>query len=368
MTGLHVGLIVLSVVLVVVVFLINKYQIYRYRWRFSAVRRQDGLQPNRYSHFVCEQSVAYERSLLCQKKDTPTQGDIPTQGHSMVSNEGWDMLNAKVDDLVWLTLDRSILPEQYCDLVDHLRKISPAVHVLGWNTQSKVWSCVDQIHQPVRKICCGIQMVSRGGLTPQDVLMAVRQLCQDLVAHCRGQCVMDDWQEVLQRAQVLDHFVNEVDVELSLTVLAEKDPFPGTKLRALAEASGCRLGGDGRYHRVTVDGGQDVFVLTNLDGHHFDPESMRIQSYHTLCLFIDVPRVAEPIEAFNQIVTFSRRLAHSLGGQIVDDLRRPLNDHSIEVIRKLLIVLVQKMHDFSVVPGSALALRLFGSLEDLSHR
>ncbi len=63
--------------------------------------------------------------------------------------------------------------------------------------------------------------------------------------------------------------------------------------------------------------------------------------------------------AFDRMLAVARQLAGSLDGVLVDAQRAPLSDAMIAAIRAKTAELQQRMRDGGIVPGSALALRLF---------
>jgi FtsZ-interacting cell division protein ZipA len=74
---------------------------------------------------------------------------------------------------------------------------------------------------------------------------------------------------------------------------------------------------------------------------------------------LDIPRVKNCPEVFNQMVLTARQMESSLGATLVDDNQRPIGETQIEKIRQQLKVIHAKMVARGIVPGSPSALRLF---------
>ena len=110
-----------------------------------------------------------------------------------------------------------------------------------------------------------MQLVDRSGpIAAADLdrfLNGVHRVCDELMSVPASMPVRV---ETLTRAAELDAFCASVDVQIGLNVVAGEEAFPGTKLRAFAEAQGWILREDGAYHAEDADG-NCVFTMTNLE-------------------------------------------------------------------------------------------------------
>ena len=99
------------------------------------------------------------------------------------------------------------------------------------------------------------------------------------------------------------------------------------------------------------------FVIRRFDDSVGKPPG----SYHHtgLTFALDLPHVADPAAALADMVSIAASMAEKLGGELVDDNRRPLTEAGVASIRRTLEKVVQDMEAHGVTPGSALARRLF---------
>jgi FtsZ-interacting cell division protein ZipA len=134
--------------------------------------------------------------------------------------------------------------------------------------------------------------------------------------------------------------------------------FPGTKLRALAEAAGMAIDSEGRFVRRDDDGNV-LYLLTNHESAGFSVDSMKTMSTHGVTFLLDVPRVSHGDRVFNQMLDLARRFAEALHGSLVDDNRRPLSEGALEPIRRQVAQYQGAMAARSLPAGGPLALRLF---------
>jgi FtsZ-interacting cell division protein ZipA len=164
------------------------------------------------------------------------------------------------------------------------------------------------------------------------------------------------------RAEALDHLCADVDVQVGLTVLkSDAASIPGTKLRGVAEAAGFRLASGGRFEWVYEDTGAVHYTLQNLRNEPFTVDTLRTSATNGAVYVLDVPRVADPARVFDHMKIAAKRMAQTLGAELVDDNRRPLDDAALAAIRKQVETATAALRECGIEPGSPRALALFGA-------
>ena len=78
-------------------------------------------------------------------------------------------------------------------------------------------------------------------------------------------------------------------------------------------------------------------------------------------LVLDVPRVADPPRAFDQLKLAAKRMAQTLGGDLVDDNQRPLTDNALAAIRAQVVSASELLARAQIEPGSPRAHKLFAA-------
>lgn len=112
-----------------------------------------------------------------------------------------------------------------------------------------------------------------------------------------------------------------------------------------------RAGGDRR---------RPLFAAERL-GEPFTAESLRIAAVPGVVLVLDVPRVGDPPRAFDQLKLAAKRMAHTLGGDLVDDNQRPLTDAALAAIRAQVVSASELLVRAQIEPGSPRAHKLFSA-------
>jgi hypothetical protein len=214
-------------------------------------------------------------------------------------------------------------------------------------------------HKRYRRVRAGMQLASRAGPAAAADLDAFSAAVEQIARTLGAEPELPDAGEAARRASDLDRFCSNVDVQVGLNVMAaEGETFPGTKIRALAESAGMQYGRDGRFHRFT-DGGAELFGLANLEPMPFHVETMRTLATQGVTIVLDVPRAPPAAATFRAYVEFARQAEHSLGGSLVDDNRKSINQAALDSIAMQLEALHKTMSARGITPGGPLALRLF---------
>jgi len=234
------------------------------------------------------------------------------------------------------------------------------VHWLGMNSLTGGWEEVGQgSADEYINIAATLQLADRSGPISDSDLAAFCSRVQTLADELRAVAEFPKRQPALALAAALDQFCADVDVLIGANIITQSGvAFAATKVRAMAEAAGMKLQPDGAFHFFNEEG-EDLFSLANLDPTPFSADNIRQLSTHGITFLFDVPRVSDGVRVFNQMLMLARQMASSLGGQVVDDNRRPLTDAGIAKIKQQLADIYARMEAQQIKSGSARALRLF---------
>lgn len=244
------------------------------------------------------------------------------------------------------------------ELMSKTASCGKPVRIAGLALQNEQWEDVVRgSGGRYRKLRLSLQLVSRSGIVNSAQLAA---FC-DAVRSCADKmpAVCPDAQAALKRARELDAFCAGVDVAVGVNVVAtEGATFPGTRIRALAEAAGFKLEPDGVF-RYRDEQRQTLFTLDNHEPAPFLPESIKGLSTRGITLLLDVPRVASGVEVLDRMLEIANRFAAALGGRLVDDNRVALSEAGIERIKEQVRSIHATMSARGIPAGSNRAQRLF---------
>ena len=236
------------------------------------------------------------------------------------------------------------------------------VRWLGKRAPGLPWQPLDRSSMgPWQVLAACLLLANRAGAVTREqidqFLYAVSQLAVSLATSVS----VPDAAAAAARAEEIDRFCADLDVQIGLTVLkGEAGQIAGTRLRGVAEAAGFRLTPAGQFDFVSDETGATLFSLQNYQQQPFTVESLRALATPGVVFLLDVPRVTDPVRAFDQMRLAAKRMTHTLEGVLVDDNRRVLNDASLGAIRGQVQATAAALHEAHIDPGGPRALRLFG--------
>ncbi len=217
----------------------------------------------------------------------------------------------------------------------------------------------DQEAVAFHRVACALQYADRSGPFSRECLRKFQHKVESLAEGVEGALEWRGNGDPLKYATELDQFCIDVDVMVGFHIMSGGNgPFAATKLRGIAEAGGMQLHEDGTFHFVT-ESGDTLFTLVNHDQRPFTPELLRTAFIGGISFQLDVPRVRNCPEAFNQMALLAQKMESSLGGILIDDNQRPLNTEAMDKIREQLRIIYAKMVARGIIPGASSALRLF---------
>jgi hypothetical protein len=161
--------------------------------------------------------------------------------------------------------------------------------------------------------------------------------------------------EAAARGRALDSFCAATDIEVGVNLIGRAGAtFAIANVKALALEQGFAETGSGTFQRRAPDG--SVAMTLRLS----DGDARRETGYATgLSFALDVPHVANPGAVLVEMGAVAGTFATALGGELVDDARKPLGPNGIALIGRSLDEVVRTMEAQGVPAGGALARRLF---------
>jgi ZipA, C-terminal FtsZ-binding domain len=175
------------------------------------------------------------------------------------------------------------------------------------------------------EVRAALQLASRAGPVSESELIEFRAAADSVAAQLGADVSAPEVRHAVDAARELDRLCADSDIQVVLHVV----PPPGGAFRDAAVPAAAGDFGVARRD----DGG---FVLS-----------------------LDVPRVAEVRRGYDAMVLYARDLCAALGGTIVDDNARALDEQSLAAIGAQLDAVRSSLAAQGIEPGGPAALRLF---------
>lgn len=285
---------------------------------------------------------------------------IPAALAAEVDDEGVPaiLVSSAIDFVARLELIDVVAGERLLDgQRELLARIEKPIGWAGFNDRLGQWETVTPAGM-YRRVRVGLLLADRRGPLGEADLLTFIGAMQALAGDLAAALDLPAMEPALNAAIALDQFCANVDIQIGLNLIGQGQVFPGTKIRALAEAAGMVLDDSGRFARCDDDGNV-LYTLANQESAGFSAETMRTLVTHGLCFSLDVPRVAHGDRVFAQMLDVARRMADTLHGVLVDDNRRPLTEAMLDPFRRQIGEYQSQLAARGMAAGGPLALRLF---------
>jgi FtsZ-interacting cell division protein ZipA len=351
MSELQVGLLGVGAVIVVAVFLYNKWQERRYGRQAEA-----GF-------------ASRHEDVLMRSGGGAGQGTSPTPSESdrvepvLVAFEGEGA--AASEPALSEFLDFIVPIEAPVEgsgaaligaMAAALERCSKPISLEGFDEAAASWEPLDP-DRSYSRLRWGMQLVDRQGAADAEELAAFGTAVARAAASVGALASVPDPGSAAAEARELDRFCGEIDIRIAVHIVSVTAPFSGTQLAGLATAAGFRLDEpDGKF-RLRDEAGRVICALANFEHTPLSPGGLDGLSTRGVTLELDVPRT--PDGAFAQFRDCAQTLAQGLKARIVDDNREPVGPAAFDAIAAQLHAVHRSMEARGIAPGGALALRLF---------
>ncbi|MDP1527135.1 MAG: cell division protein ZipA C-terminal FtsZ-binding domain-containing protein [Rhodocyclaceae bacterium] len=232
---------------------------------------------------------------------------------------------------------------------------------LGLDEKNGRWrALLPQDPGSVIQLAIALQLTDRRGPIGETTLSAFLGGAHQLAQRFAGLVELPEIEPLLRRANDLDGFCVDVDLQLSVQVMPRSgslNDMMGGKLVPLINQAGLREEGE-RYVSVDADG-VERFAMTCANATGAAVTQVETAALASVFFALDVPRVADGAVVFDQMMALANQCAEALGGQVADAHRNPLPAAKLTAIRGRIADVQSQMAVRGMPAGSMRALRLF---------
>jgi len=374
---LQIGLIALGLIAVVGIVAYNKWQERKHRRHAEDAFRSEHrdvlletpVKERKPNNERVEPRVADEEPQIPEHEEP--QFSAPREPHAHLNTGGGRQTTPGVPPVIDTRVDCVIRIEAIEPLEasrlwtaqqEYLENLNKPLQWFAFDDADNVWRpLTPNTAGAYHWYCAAMQMVDRRGAINEKEF----RLFSDGVQRVADQFLavpadVPARSATLSSAAEMDQFCASVDVQVGINIVSNEAPFPGTKIRALAESAGMQLADDGSFHACDEEG-NTLFTLCNLETALFSSTEMRNLTTHGITLVIDVPVVGDGVRTFDRMMRLAEHIAHALGASVVDDNRAPLGPEASALIRSQIQHFQARMSAHDIPPGSTLAARLFSA-------
>lgn len=264
-------------------------------------------------------------------------------------------ISSRIDTVAVILADDPVTREQLEPLLDSLRDHATPVHVEG--IVDEQWHPIESApRQSWRELRVALQLASRAGPVAEEEIEEFNRAVAEFCVGINAVSQRESPGAAANRARDLDRFCAEADIEVAVNVVGQFGAtFSLSRVKAIALENGLSETGEGALVRFARDGSVEYGVRRFGDDAAHPPATYT----HGLTLAIDLPQVADAPDVFTGMVQLAQTLAQALGGQVVDDNRRPLTEAGLASIRRTVQKVCDDMESHGIPAGGAAARRLF---------
>ncbi|HBV21728.1 MAG TPA: cell division protein ZipA C-terminal FtsZ-binding domain-containing protein [Nitrosomonas sp.] len=392
MSDLQVSLIIIGIIIIIGVAIFNWVQQLRYRRKIESAldqkhddvllfEKNNNLNPHKPHERIEPQlnkdffikNAAQKDNLSARPVDVLTKDNIfndysekqqaVTEPGTAESQPILDEYNNLTNYIVIISADTVIPDAQLNTLLQRKFDFNKPLIWFGQREQSKPWEEIANITNNENTDYINLKgcllLADRSGPVSEIDLSKFRDTVQDFATQINAVAECPDIVPAHEQAIQLDKFCADVDVMIGINIISKDEgAFIGTKIRALAEASGFKLEPDGLF-KYRDENNRVLFTLTNYESEAFIPDNMKALTTHGITFLLDVPQVSNGEKVFDQMTHLAKIFSNTLGGIMVDDNRVPLSENGLSRSKQQLINIQNSMKENNIIAGSSNALKLF---------
>ncbi len=352
MSDLQLGLAILGLMVIVGVVVFNWWQ----ERQFHNRARRDRLPPETDVLLPAETAAAPGAPQQPQTRIEPQLDTLAAAERLVIEADGPD---PALDYIAELRAGEAIAAAAVSQLASSLGQVGRRIVLAGYDHHAKTWEALGEGDRGYTSLRAGLQLVDRSGPASIEQLQTFQSLIRQHAKQMSAIVDLPDIDSAISHAGQLDAFCSDVDVVIGINVIAHAGQvFHGTRVRALAEASGLKLQANGVFVCPDEEG-SPLFTLDNQEAKPFLIEQIRHITTPGITFLLDVPRARDGLKVFDRMVALGRQFADSLDGLLADDNRQLLSDAGLDQIRTQLRGIYNQMEARGLPAGGPGAMRLF---------
>lgn len=354
MNDMRLGLLALGIIVIVAVWLYNKFQERRVRRQMETPftqRAPDVLLGERQGAPASER--AEPRFVVGEDSGTSAASGSAPAGDA---EEPAAELDEEISAVFLILPEQPVSGERARSLFQTVRHAGRQ-HVKVFGRGHGAWRLLAPGDR-YESIAVSVQLANRSGplneIEYSELVARLTHIAEQLGATCE----VPDMAETIGRARALDARCAPLDRQIGITLAHPQGQWPATRIAAAVERGGLVLRADGRFHALTPSG-TPLYVVQNGDGPAFRVDNLPTLSSGRLVCLLDVPLAPRAAQPYAQMTAFAQNLARELDAVLVDDQLRSLTPATLEAIGAQIEPVYAELEVAGMPAGSSRARALF---------
>jgi len=241
------------------------------------------------------------------------------------------------------------------------------LHIFGFNTLTQMWSDVERedVSAVFTDLGVSVQLADKSGALTRKELNTVSQLVLEYAESYNRQFSFSmDLDEAIEIGRELDELGRRHSSMVVLNIVPKrKEGFRSSDIDSCTRDLNMSQSDEGvftRYRRTNNRSSSLYYVAVADETGQFRP--VKKQSpfrVHDIVVYLNVPTVENPTDAFSNMVDEARKLATWLDGKLVDKHRRNMTTKGVNLLKGQVAEIEQNMRNDGIAPGGVLSHKLF---------
>jgi len=350
-SDLHLSLIALAALFVFAVWVYNRWQEYRQRRAAGQIFGGERGDP-----LAAEMDANQDQDQRGRQRIEPVMGGAEAEHETHELHDApLELADPAIDCLISLRPRAELAAPVFWQAQrQYLEAFADSLRWLAWHQGQ--WRLLNAHDAGNCSSFVGVlQLADRSGPLDEATLTNLRNGAGQLAEAIGAETDLPPVAELLAQARELDQFCASVDWRIGVNLVGRGGKhLDRAGLQSLLQTGRFEREDDGLMHAIDA-AGQTQFVVSALGGLPLTAE----QELEGLSLSIDVPLVADGVEAFDRLLEFAATLKAKQELELVDEARQPLADAALAAIRAKIAEFQEKMRAAEIPAGGRRALRLY---------
>jgi len=239
--------------------------------------------------------------------------------------------------------------------------------IFGKNSLTHFWEDIEQVAQEnqFNEIALSLQLADKTGAMTRKESNTFSTMAVQMSDELNKQLLMSmDLDASVEKGRMLDEMARKYDAMVVCNIIPKRRKgFRSTDIKTCAKSLNMMPASNGVYGRFErVDGYNSLrysLALADRNGDFIASETRDPYQVEEIVVFLNVPLVAKPVEAFELMIDDARKLGAWMEGKLVDKNANNMTTKTLEKIIDQIVQIENSMRSDDLIPGSEVCKKLF---------
>jgi len=239
--------------------------------------------------------------------------------------------------------------------------------IFGKNTLTQVWEDIEQAGQDDQftEIAISLQLADKTGAMTRKESNTFSTLALQMADELNKKMEFSmDLDESVDRGRMLDELARQYDAMVVCNIIPKRRKgFRSTDVKSCTKDLKMLPANNGVFGRFAkIDGSNTLrysLALADKNGDFISTSTRDPFQVEEIVLFMNVPVVSSPVEAFELMIQDARKLGAWMDGKLVDKNANNMTTKTLEKIIEQIAMIEKEMRLDGLIPGSGICKKLF---------